>query len=127
MEPDVPLLPADHSVESAWRLAQSNGGPAHVVGTRQEVVGLLSSECLARTVSAGRGDQPLRSLVEGPIIHVHGDHPLDVVLDRLAQSDGLLPVLSREHARRLEGAITMDSIVRYIHRRRAGSARTGEA
>jgi CIC family chloride channel protein len=121
MEPDVPLLPADHSIESAWQLAQSNGASAHVVGTRQEVVGVLSSQCLAGTVRAGRGDQPLRSLVEGPMIHVHADHPLDVVLDRLAQSDGLLPVLSRKHARRLEGAITMDSIIRYIHRRRASA------
>jgi CIC family chloride channel protein len=120
MEADAPLIPADQSAESAWRLAEADRGSAYLVGTRDQLVGVLRVARLAEAVRDGEGGRPVSSLVEARIVHVHADHPLEVVLDRLAQSDGILPVLSRAHGRRLEGVITMDSIVRFIGRRRRG-------
>jgi CIC family chloride channel protein len=122
MEPEAVLLPAEQSVEGAWQLAQANGGAAHLVGKRERVVGVLSLESLAKAVQAGRGNEALTSLVEGPILHVHPDHPVDIVLERLGRSHGILPVLSRHSARRLEGVITLDCITRFIHRRRASAS-----
>ena len=122
MEPDAALLPAEHSIERAWELAQANGAPAHLVGEREQVVGVLSLESLAEAVRAGRGHQAVGSLIEGSIIHVHPDHPVEIVLERLGRSHGILPVLSRQQARRLEGVITLDCITRFIHRRRTSAS-----
>jgi CIC family chloride channel protein len=121
MDAAGPLIPADHSIADAWRLADANGASTHLVGTREQVIGVLSSARLAEAVRSGDGARPVSSLVEGSLTHVHADHPIDLVLDRLAQTDGILPVLSRTHSRRLEGVITMDSIVRFIHRRRSSA------
>jgi CIC family chloride channel protein len=60
-----------------------------------------------------------RHVEVAPEVHVHPDHPLDVVLDRLAQSDGVLPVISRADTRRIEGLITADSVMTFMtHRSR---------
>jgi CIC family chloride channel protein len=54
---------------------------------------------------------------EPPPVHVHPDHALDVVIERLAETDGVLPVISRADARRIEGVITADALVRMLPRR----------
>jgi hypothetical protein len=51
------------------------------------------------------------SLVDASYVHAHPDHPIDVVLDRLAESRGVLPVVSRAEARRVEGVVTTDSLL----------------
>ena len=59
-------------------------------------------------------------------MHAHPDHPIDVVLERLAESGGLLPVVSRTEASRVEGVITRDSILSVgggLRRRRASADR----
>ena len=48
---------------------------------------------------------------EPPPIHVHPDHPIDVVIERFSQAQGDLPVVSRHDARALEGTITMEGMV----------------
>jgi hypothetical protein len=50
--------------------------------------------------------------------HVHPDHPLDLVLERFAETAGLLPVVSRASVHRVEGVITIDDITRFAWRRR---------
>jgi hypothetical protein len=44
---------------------------------------------------------------------------LDVVLERFAESTGLLPVVSRVAAHCVEGVITLDDITGFAKRRRA--------
>lgn len=43
-------------------------------------------------------------------LHVHPDHHLDVVFDRLRRSDGVLPVVRRDDAGAVEGVITPASV-----------------
>jgi hypothetical protein len=50
-------------------------------------------------------------------VHAHPDHPIDVVLERFAQSGGILPVVSRADARRVEGVVTIDSMLKIAERR----------
>lgn len=54
-----------------------------------------------------------------PGVHAHPDHPLDLVLERLAQIDGALPIVSREQVGRLEGVITLEDVTRFIGEQRA--------
>jgi len=67
-------------------------------------------EMSVRTARDVMREEPV-TLESLPAVHVHPDHALDVVLDRLAQSDGRLPVVSRTDARRQLGVITLHSLV----------------
>jgi CIC family chloride channel protein len=44
-------------------------------------------------------------------IHVHPDHPLDLVIERLALADGTLPVVDRRDVSRVIGVITPESLL----------------
>ncbi len=57
-----------------------------------------------------------------PPVHVHPDHALDVVLERFAQTEGVLPVVSRADATQVEGVITAESIMAVMAARRAPDA-----
>jgi CIC family chloride channel protein len=52
-----------------------------------------------------------------PRVHVHPDHTLDVVIDRLSQTEEALPVVSRADSRRIEGTITNEAIAAFLSRR----------
>jgi CIC family chloride channel protein len=62
------------------------------------------------------------SVAQTPQLHVHPDHPLDIVLERLAQSGGELPVISRGDTRQVEGVITADSVFAFMSRRPRATA-----
>ncbi len=101
-----PDLPAERMLAAAGPAA-----PAVFVGTPERTTGLVRREQLEALVAAGRGDRVATPLSFESCPHVHGDHPIDVVLERLRQSCGLLPVLSRADIHRVEGVITRDTIV----------------
>ena len=117
MRPDVVFLPPDRSVEDAWRVAREHHAPAYLVGTSDRLIGSVTREHLAEAVESGKAAQPVTSLVNASPVHAHPDHSVDVVLDRFAQSPGLLPVVSRTGARRVEGVVTLDSIVEFVRQR----------
>jgi len=111
MTADVALLSADLSVADAADRAANQPSPLYVVGTRERVAGVVSRGQL----EAWRVDRPeerLSALVSGEFVHAHADHPIDVVLERLAESGGVLPIVSRADVRRLEGVVTTESLVR---------------
>jgi CIC family chloride channel protein len=83
-----------------------HGAPRMVTGSRT-----------ARDIMQGAA----ATVADVPPVHVHPDHPLDVILERLAQSEGELPVISRADARRVEGVITADSILTVLTHRKASS------
>lgn len=58
-------------------------------------------------------------LTGSPPVHAHPDQPFEIVLERLAQSPGTLPVVGREDTTLVLGAITLDDIVRFISTRRS--------
>ncbi len=90
---------------------------------RDRLVGVVTRAQLEKLREAGRATDRLDALAPDEFVHAHPDHPIDVVLERLAESDGVLPVVSRTEARRVEGVITRDSILRggAERRRRAGT------
>jgi hypothetical protein len=70
------------------------------------MLGVVNVEQLAHVSEAGRGHETVESVLGQTFVHVHPDHPLDVVLERLAESPELLPVVGRAAVRRVEGVIT---------------------
>ena len=118
MNPDPTFIPPGHSIEQAWQRSLKDEADAYLVGTRDRLVGIVARERLAESVAAGIGAQPVTSLVEGTVVHVHQDHVIDTVVERFARSGGLLPVVNRTDARRVEGVITLESLVAFIRRRK---------
>ncbi len=117
MSPELMFVPADRSIEEVHRtLAASQ--QSVLVGTRDALAGVVGSSRLTEAIGAGRAANPVVSLVDERLLHVHPDHPMEVVLERLSQSEGLLPVVSRERVSRVEGVITLDHVMRAVGGRR---------
>lgn len=114
MNRDPLLVTSGSTVENALSLLEANGSKSFVVGTRDMPVGILGSAELQQAVSEGKAGDALSSLrSEGQWSYVYPDHPIDLALERLLQTNGLLPVLSRQ-GHRLEGVITRDTVMRFL-------------
>jgi CIC family chloride channel protein len=111
MRPDVPLLPPDLGFDAARQWADEHDAPALLVGNGDRLLGSVTRQQLEQTTE-GSAPGSLGSLVpKTPFIHAHADHPIDVVLDRLAESGGVLPVVSRADVHKLEGVVTPETLI----------------
>jgi len=81
----------------------------------------VSHRQLEDSRASGRAADPIASIVDPSFAHAHTDHPMGVVLERFAQSEGILPVVSRTDTHRVEGVVTAASILKFAehqsHRR----------
>jgi hypothetical protein len=107
------MLPGDTLIADAAGMAAAGGG-VHLVGDGRELIGIVDDEGLRDAVSAGRGGESIRALAVSPAVHAHPDHPIDVLVERLAHSDGVLPVVSRADARIVVGVVTVERIMRAL-------------
>jgi len=112
------FISAARSVDSVWEDRETNQQRPWLVGTPDELIGLLQPERVAEAMESGHGSEPIGSLVDVPFHHAHPDQAIDVVLERLADSGGLLPIVSREEIRRVEGVITSDDLSKLVRRKR---------
>lgn len=117
MAGDVPFAAPEDPILVAHARGLTSGRPAVLVGTPDRMIGIVTMDRLAAAVEAGRRDEAVHALADTDVVHVHPDHPVDVVLERFADCAGLLPVVSRSDARRVEGAIGLDEITRFASRR----------
>jgi hypothetical protein len=117
MDEHCEFIDAGQTVGGLWPRAASRGARAFLVGTPAQLVGVVSRERLARAVEAGIDAEPVCSLVDARLVYGHPDHPADVVLARLAQSKGVLPIVSREHAEQTVGVITSEHVLRFLRQR----------
>ena len=108
---EVPFIPPELLVEEAWSLAAAGAAAAYLVGTRHHLLGAVTREELDEWRSGDKADAPIAAMVKGAFVHVHPDHPIDVVLERLAASGGLLPVVSRTEVHQVEGVVTPETIL----------------
>jgi CIC family chloride channel protein len=111
MRTDVSFLAPDLTVEQAWHWTVEHDVPISLVGTRDRLEGSVTRQQLDAWRAAGKAGDPIASLVGESFVHAHPDHPIDVVLERLSQSGGVLPVVSRTEARRVEGVVTPQSLL----------------
>jgi CBS domain-containing protein len=92
------------------QLAADNPAAVYLVGNRDHLVGPITRQQLEEAASHD-GSTPVSTVANRSGVHAHADHPIDVVLDRLAETSGVLPIVSRSDARRVEGIVTADSIL----------------
>jgi chloride channel protein, CIC family len=111
MRTDVPFIRPEVPVEEAWQRAVADATPAYLVGTRDHLLGAVTRDQLDEWRSSDKAGAPIGEMVKDPFVHVHPDHPIDIVLERLAESGGLLPVVSRTEIHRIEGIVTPETIL----------------
>jgi CIC family chloride channel protein len=114
MAPDVLLIPPDSSVENAWKLATANRAQCMPVGSNERLDGLVTADSLEQAIHSGKAADPVSLLLLSDWQHVHPDQPLELVLQRLKQNPGILPVLSRNQIHHLEGVITPESLMGFL-------------
>jgi chloride channel protein, CIC family len=120
METDVSFMSPDLSVEDAWRWALEHDAPAYLVGTRDHLLGIVSRRQIEEWRSA-QANELIAAKVTNTFIHAHPDHPIDIVLERLAETGGVLPVVSRTMVHRVEGVVTPETILPIRERSRPGN------
>jgi CIC family chloride channel protein len=112
MRPDVAFMDPEMSLAAARDWTSAHEAPAYLVGSREHLVGTVTAAQLDEWSASGKAEASLSSFIGGEFVHVHPDHSVDVVLERLSESDGVLPVVSRTEVRRVEGVITRENILR---------------
>lgn len=105
------LLSPDLTIEQAWKMVAAESARRYLVGADHHVVGTLDFDDLDAARARGDGEQTLWTVVDHDFVHAHPDQPIDVVVDRLAQSEGILPIVSRADAHQLEGVVTLDGLL----------------
>ena len=119
MSAELPLVGSDTSIQRVWEDSRGRAAPAFLIGTRERLVGIVSAERVMAAAQAGQDSDPVSSLVDSAPIHAHPDQPSEIVLQRLAESHGVLPIVSREDATRVLGIVTFSDIVQFLRGRRA--------
>jgi predicted transcriptional regulator len=103
-------------VESAGKIAGDNGRQCLLVGNRETLHGLVTSDDIEQAIRSGKAADPVTSILVHNWEHIHPDHPIELALQRLKKNPGLLPVLSRSQIQRVEGVITPESLTEFLQR-----------
>jgi CIC family chloride channel protein len=120
MSLQLTFVPAHSTVGEAAAALELAGVSVGLVGEAHHLEGTITAAQLQDGIARGEGDHPIRSLTNGAPIHAHPDHPLAMVVERLAHSDGIVPIVSREDTQVVLGAITVEAIMRGLR----GKSRT---
>jgi len=123
LDTSLPAVDAATTLAQAAALLEASGARAVLVRGPDGLAGVAARHEIEAARDAGRGAEAIALLMDATGLHAHPDHPIDVVLERLAEAGGVLPVVSRADIRRVEGAVTADSILRVARRGDPTSAR----
>lgn len=122
MRLDPVVLDPHADVATAIDRAANAGLDALPVADGEGLWGMIDSSALKRTASSGNPAQRLSELIEAPsqgeepgrkeFPHVHPDHTLDLVLERMGKTGfRVLPVVSRANIRDLMGVVVLDDVL----------------
>ncbi len=116
MTDNLLLVLPDAPIEHVWTQLSENGSRPFLVGSKELLVGIVPRSEIEKAVKAGRGAEPLSALdIRKSNSHVYPDQPIDLALEKLAQTSGVVPVLSR-HGHNLLGAVTKDTVMQFLDR-----------
>ncbi len=114
MTKDFTLIPPDSSIETAIQQIIPSGSQYFLVGSDGSYSGLVVREQLERALQSGMANASITSLLISDIAHVHPDHSLELVLERLGKNPGVLPVVSRSEVRHILGVITPQRMIDFL-------------
>jgi CIC family chloride channel protein len=116
MTRDFTLIPPDASVEDAFQAFANTEAQSVLVGADGMYSGLVTRSQIEQARRSGMAKASLTVLLTKDFAHVHPDHPLDVVLERLGRNPGILPVVSRHEAHHLQGIVTPQTVMQFLQK-----------
>ncbi len=115
MTSDFTMISPNTSVASAADAASATSAKCFLVGDDGTVDGLITRDQIEREKS-NNADAPVHNFIISKFGHVHPDHSLEVVIDRLGESPGLLPVVSRSNSQHVVGVITPQTLAQFVQK-----------
>lgn len=112
MQPVGPLVSPAMTVAEGVAHLRATEAPVLMVGAEPAFSGVVTAGALTRAAAEGNEDVTLGTLITDECPHVHPDHPVETVLDRLAEHQAPIPVVSRDNVHHVLGVITLDSLSR---------------
>jgi len=116
MKRDFNSISPDSSVEVASRLITDSRERCFLVGINRSYSGLVTRDGIEQAIRTGMGEASISSLLIKNAPHTHPDHSLEVVLKRMSQSPGLVPVLNRIDVHHVEGVITPQTLMDFLRK-----------
>jgi predicted transcriptional regulator len=116
MTNEFTAISPDSSIEMLSKLLADSHDRGFLVGRNGTYVGIVSRDSIEQAMRSGQSADSVASLLIRDPAHVHPDHALELVLKRLAQNPGLLPVLSRTDVHHVEGIITPQTLIQFVQR-----------
>ena len=113
------FISEDARIEDASKAIAQSKSNTFLVGDWQHLAGIITRKTIQDAIEAGRGSDVIGSLATRQFEYLHGDQPLELALERFGSNPDLLPVLSRSGNRKVEGIITIDTILKFIHKKPA--------
>lgn len=108
------FIAPESTVAGAWSMASARPENAFLVGSKDHLRGMITRQKLQAAVNSGKGASPVAEFTEKARSHAHPDHSVEIAVQRLRESDGMIPVLNRRGLARVEGVITRETLVRAL-------------
>ena len=116
MSGDFTMIPPDASLATALKMVAGADARSFLVGSNGTFSGVITREQIERGLQEGRANARLYEFLVSDHSYVHPDHSLEIVIDRLGKSRGLLPVLSRSDTHQVVGVITAQTVIQFVQR-----------
>jgi CIC family chloride channel protein len=113
----VTAIGPGQSVREVWQSAQGDGTAVHVIAGAARAIGSVWAPDRSKAIDEGRGFDAVSSVAMVTTAHAHPDHRSDLVLERLALTRGVLPIVSRERADQVVGVVTLAGIMQFMRDR----------
>jgi chloride channel protein, CIC family len=119
MSRNMEFIPEQASVDDAFRAIAEKKSTTYLVGRQDHLVGIIKRKTIEHAVQSGRGTDAVSSLATREFTYLHPDQSLELALERFDPNAGVVPVLSRNGNGRVEGVITIDTILEFIQKKPA--------
>jgi CIC family chloride channel protein len=111
MDGDPLMLSPVEPAAAALAELESRQADRALVGTRTQLRGIVRRSDLADAIARGEGGVQAATLARAVTAHLHADQTIDRLFERWPGADGILPVVARDDAHRIEGAVTLRELV----------------
>ena len=118
MRRDLSFVAADTPIAEAAERMLADRRSVRLVGSDTAFRGVISAAQLDAAMSEQKGAEAVESLLPKSPVHAHPDHVLPVLVERLGESEGLLPIVSRTDTTVVVGVVTVEDIMRGLRGRR---------
>jgi CBS domain-containing protein len=116
MTRDAAFISEHASIEDAAKAVAESKSNVFLVGERNHVAGIITRKTIEEALAAGGAAQRAGSLALRDFNYLYADQPLELALERFDAGSEILPVFSRRGNRRLEGIITIETILEFVQK-----------